>query len=153
MLMKSVVALGCLALASVVASPGTDRQIDELFELTLVQDLFQVGQTEGFKAGLEMSPVALPAEKRQKILEQGKKILEEVMPWSVVRADFIEMYKAHFTEEEIEQVLELCRDPRYAVLVRKQLEMVGPSMAIGQKYSQKMMPRMMEETMRIMQEP
>ena len=74
------------------------------------------------------------------------------MPWSVMKKDYIELYSKHYTIDELKEIVELCKDPRYKMFITKQLKMIGPSMKIGQKYGQQMMPKLMQETVKIMQE-
>lgn len=126
--------------------------VEQLLKVTQVEELTKVAQLEGFKAGLEMGPVPIPADKKAKIIEVGTKVMEEVMPWSVMKKDYIELYSKHYTIDELKEIVELCKDPRYKMFITKQLKMIGPSMKIGQKYSQQMMPKLMQETVKIMQE-
>ena len=141
-----------LTASSLQAAGEKEKLIEELLVLTKAEQLFKVGQLEGFQVGLDMSPVPIPADKKTKIISAGKKIMDEEMPWSKVKLDYITLYGKHYTQEELKAVIALCKDPRYNLLVSKQIAILGPSMKIGEKYGKKMMPRMMQATMRIMQE-
>ena len=127
--------------------------IEELLELSHAEELTKTSQLEGFKAGMAMNPGAIPADKKQAIIDAGERIMEEVMPWETMKQDFIAVYDEHYTLEELRAVVSLCKDPRYQTLVGKQLELVGPSMAIGQKYGRLLMPKIMQATTEIMQKP
>lgn len=127
--------------------------IEEVLRLTRAEETTRIGQLEGFKSGFEMSGAAIPADKKAKIIAAGKQIMGEVMPWSVMKKDFIEMYDKHCTVEDLKTIIALCKDPKYKTLIAKQIELIGPSIKIGQKYGKLMMPKMMESTTKIMQEP
>lgn len=64
-----------------------------------------------------MAPAPIPEATKPRIIAEGIKAIEEVMPWSKTG--------------ELETIVELCRDPRYKVLVAKQIEVIGPSMELG----------------------
>ncbi|MEM9187263.1 MAG: hypothetical protein AAGB00_12290 [Planctomycetota bacterium] len=135
------------------AGEGKAALIEEVLRLTRAEELTRVGQLAGFKAGIDMAPAPIPADKKAKIIAAGEEIIAEVMAWPVIKKDFIAMYDKYYTAGELRLVIELCKDPKYKVLVEKQLAMVGPSMKIGQKYGKLMMPKMMQATARIMREP
>ncbi len=143
-----------IALTSLQGQPADDKTalIEEVLVLTRTEEVTKVGQLEGFKMGLEMAPNAIPADKKEKIIAAGKEIMDELMPWSAIKEDFVELYDQHYTVEELKSIIELCKDPRYNTFITKQIEMIGPSVKIGQKYGKLIMPRMMQATMRIMQE-
>ncbi len=126
--------------------------IEKLFELSRLEEVTKISQIEGFKMGLDMSPAVIPDKKKAKIIAAGEKIMEELMPWPEMKADFIKLYDKHYTVDQLKNIVELCEDPRYSTFITKQIEMVGPAMELGQKYGKRIVAPMMKETMRIMQE-
>lgn len=143
-----------IALRATLGHAADDKTalIEQVLQLTRAEQMTKVGQLEGFKMGIDMAPAAIPADKKAKIIAAGKEIIDELMPWSAMKKDFVELYNKHYTVEELKTIIELCKDPKYNILITKQIEMIGPSMKVGQKYGKLMMPRMMQATMKIMQE-
>lgn len=151
---KTIAVVAVLAVFAVAqADENKIALIEEMLVLSRMEEMTKVSQLEGFKVGLSMAPAPIPEATKARIIAEGVKAIEEVMPWSKMKHDFVELFSKHYTTEELETIVDLCKDPRYKVLVAKQIEIIGPSMEIGQKYGKLLATKMMQSTMKIMQEP
>ena len=100
-----------------------------------------------------MAESPIPEGKKERMIAAGMEAMAEVMPWSAVKQDYVALYLEHDTEEELREIIELCKDPRYKKMIAKQVELISPSLEIGQKYGQRLGAKMMDATMKIMLEP
>ena len=120
------------------------EKIEKLLELSGAESNFKTGQIEGFKSGLDMAQMPIPAEKRKKLIKIGKEVMEEVMPWSEVKQDMIKIYADHYNEEELDRVVKILGNKDVQLLLEKQRLIIGPSMKMGTKYGQRMIPHLMK---------
>lgn len=123
--------------------PKTEK-IERLFELSGAEDQFKLGQIEGFKSGLDMAQVPIPEKKREQIIKLGKEVMEEVMAWSEIKQDMIKIYAAVYSEEELDRVLKILANKDVQLMLEKQRALIGPSLKIGTKYGQRMIPILMK---------
>lgn len=119
-------------------------KIEKLFELSHAQEKFEVGQKAGFKAGLDMTPMPIPAAQKQKIIKIGTEVMNEVMPWKKVKVDMIKVYAKAYTEEELDGVIAILDNKDVQVMLKKEIEVIGPSLKVGMEYGQKLTPLIMQ---------
>ena len=120
------------------------EKIERLFELSGAEAEFKTGQIEGFKSGLDMAQVPIPDKKRQQLIKLGKEVMDEVMSWSEVKQDMIKIYAEVYSEEELDRVIKILGNKDVQLLLEKQRALIGPSLKIGTKYGQRMVPILMK---------
>lgn len=82
-----------------------------------------------------------------------EKIMQEEMSWDKMKEPYIAIYAQHYTEAELDQVLPLLDRPEMQLLMKKQMEMLIPSMKVGQEVGMKIQPKIMQVVMKEMSAP
>jgi len=88
-----------VALAPTQDASADDKSalIEQVLKLTRAEEISEAGQVEGFKMGLEMAPTPIPADKKAKLIAAAKEIMDDIMPWSVMKKDFAQLYDKHYS--------------------------------------------------------
>lgn len=95
-------------------------------------------------AGEELTPEQVQI--TEKYLEKLFDLMEEELSWEKLKDDYIRIYSAVYTEEEIRELIEFYRSPVGQKTVEQMPVLMEESMAISQKYLLNLMPRIQELT-------
>jgi len=79
--------------------------------------------------------------------------LRNALSWEGVKEDYVKIYIAVFTEEEIRALINFYQSPIGQKLVSKQPELMEKSMELSQKRFMEIMPRLMSLMQEAMPEP
>ena len=119
-------------------------RIDETLTRTFAQMrptfLQQFQQLAGDELTTEQSQIT------EKYLEKLFDLMEEELSWEKLKDDYIRIYSAVYTEEEIRELIEFYRSPVGQKTVEQMPVLMEESMAISQKYLLNLMPRIQELT-------
>ncbi len=119
-------------------------RIDETLTRTFAQMrptfLQQFQQLAGDELTTEQAQIT------EKYLEKLFDLMEEEISWEKLKDDYIRIYSAVYTEEEIQELIEFYRSPVGQKTVEQMPVLMEQSMAISQKYLLNLMPRIQELT-------
>jgi hypothetical protein len=87
-----------------------------------------------------------------KYYDQVFEVMKAEMSWEKIKDDFIQIYMAVFTEEEIQELIVFYQSPIGRKLVEKQPLLLQQSMALSQKYIQNILPKIQEITQEMIKE-
>lgn len=165
----SLVSLGAMAADAPDAAPAAPAEkqaapipaskrekIEKLLAKTKVKEMLADTMGAAFKGGMEPMMKTMPEAQKKKMaraMAAVEKILQEEMSWEKMKDPYIAIYADHYTEAELDQVLALVDRPEMQLFLRKQTEMIIPSMKIGQDIGAKMQPRIMQTVMKEMSAP
>lgn len=111
---------------------------DQLLEQTFPQIkqlvLQQIQQTE-----LSQEQSRLMEEYFNKIFD----VMKDEMSWDKMKDDFIQIYMAVYTEQEVNELIAFYESPIGQKTVEKMPQLMQESMAISQKYTMNMMPKIL----------
>ena len=95
----------------------------------------------------QVQQLDVPQEQTPLIEEYFDKIfnvMKEEMAWDNIKDDFIQLYMSVYTEAEINELIAFYESPVGQKTLEKMPLIMQESMAISQKYTMKMMPKILE---------
>ncbi|NNM81178.1 MAG: DUF2059 domain-containing protein [Burkholderiales bacterium] len=124
---RAMLAMLLLASSVAMATPATDRSIDELLTVTEAKSL--VDRMQGQIGGLMKGSVGQalkgrsPTAKEQKaidhMLERTSALLKANLSWEKLEPMYVRLYKETFSEEEVKGMLAFYRTPSGQAVIHK----------------------------------
>lgn len=88
----------------------------------------------------------------EKYFDKILDVMKEEMSWDKMKDDFIQLYMSVYTEDEVNELITFYESPIGRKTIEKMPLLMEKSMAISQKYTMDMMPKIQEITMEMMNE-
>lgn len=147
--MKSTWLLVCVLALSPLAVEASERasreSVEKLMEVTEVSSMVDAmqsqvdGMFEGFAAQLNLSDADRPAFEKYKAKLIA--LLNEEVTWEKLKEPTLEIYMRHFSEEEVQGLIEFYSSDIGQSMIRKMPLVMQESMTISQGMLQTLMPR------------
>lgn len=109
-----------------------DRLVEQMFP-QMKQFIFEQMQQQDIPA--DQYP------KLEKYFNQMFDIMQEELSWEKMKDDYIQIYTAVYTEEEINELIAFYESPIGQKMTAKMPQLVQESMQVSQKFVQNMMPK------------
>lgn len=109
-----------------------DRLVEQMFP-QMKQFIFEQMQQQ------DISTDQYP--KLEKYFKQIFDVMQEELSWEKTKDDYIQIYTAVFTEEEINELIAFYESPIGQKMTAKMPQLVQESMKVSQKFVQNMMPK------------
>lgn len=158
----AAVSIAALAFAATVchAAPASRESVEALFSLmnmdqTITQSFDKMqAMTQQSLANLPKTRSMTPEQRAQ--FDAGRTrvdaLMREEMTWAKLEPEFVQIYSATFTQEEIDGQLAFYRTPAGKAVIAKTPQLSERSMTAVQAHMQVLMPRI-EETMQAALKP
>ena len=128
---------------------GQDRRIQDVMRCQKVQERFTLGRDLGAQTGFNIGGGRqLPLAVRQRLTVAVMRAMDQVFNWNIVEQDYIKIYAEIYSADQLDFILQLCKDPRYQQLMQLEFEMIKDTLAVGEKYASKVQ----EATLKAVQE-
>jgi hypothetical protein len=115
--------------------------------LETMKEQMRRGQLQGFELGLQKKGVTLTAEQKQRAQKRLDAIVDEMftqMPYDEMMAASAEIYRKHFTSDDIKALLAFYRTPSGQKFLTEMPALVQESMRAGSDIMMKRVPEIME---------
>jgi len=141
-----------------LAAPPSDASLRDLFETTraresLEQRINAYQQSMGSMVDQNISQQNLPDDAKRKLRAQADKLVEglierlkEKVGWDAMQAFYTELYKRHFSEEEVQEFLKFYKSAAGQSFLTKMPQITQETIAATQ---QAMLPLLDETTVQI----
>ena len=63
--------------------------------------------------------------------------MDQVFNWNIVEQDYINVYAESYSADQLDFILQLCKEPRYQQLMQLEVQMIKDTLAVGEKYASK----------------
>jgi hypothetical protein len=120
------------AVEQLITLTKQDQIMDQMYDQVKQLVLQQVKQ---LNPAPEQSPLI------EKYLNKIFAVMQAEMSWDKMKEDFIQLYLSFYTEPEIQDLIAFYQTPTGRKTIEKMPLLMQQSMAIGQKYSLNMMPK------------
>lgn len=97
-----------------------------------------LGQVQQLDVPREQSPLI------EEYFDKIFNVMKEEMSWDKIKNDFIQLYMSVYTEAEINELIAFYESPIGQKTLEKMPLLMQESMAISQKYTMKIMPKIIE---------
>jgi len=94
---------------------------------------------------------ASSGEAATKMMDKMMDFLKEEMSWEKMKEDYIDIYADAFTVEEMKAIIAFYKTPAGQALLKKQPKIAQKTMALSQKATMKLMPKIQEWTKEMIQ--
>ena len=128
---------------------GQDRRIQDVMRCQKVEERFTLGRDLGAQTGFNIGGGRqLPPAVRQRLTVAVMRAMDQVFNWNIVEQDYSKIYAEIYSADQLDFILQLCKDPRYQQLMQLEFEMIKDTLAVGEKYASKVQ----EATLKAVQE-
>lgn len=150
--------LACGIMAAEPDTPGaTDESIEHLFEACRLSD----GMIAGFEAGVKgsqagMDMAKIPADTAKKMARgqaRMMEILKDEISYDKIKYDLIKLYRAKYTQEEINQLIAFFESDIGKKYAAAQIELMPETQAVVMPRIKAVMPQAMKVMMEEMGKP
>ena len=115
-----------------------DRRIQDVMRCQRVEERFTLGRDLGMQSGFDIGGGSqLPPAVRQRLKVAVMRAMDQVFNWNIVEQDYINVYAESYSADQLDFILQLCKEPRYQQLMQLEVQMIKDTLAVGEKYASK----------------